>query len=142
MRKMNKCSLSRFDSGLYQIWIRGRASLTHRFVAIFMVLAVLVPGQTVHVPIVQADADVGAPHATIGQTPDDQARDAGDANPSADGLQSKEACAGTECGSCAASIISSPLGSPSLHDLPSDHAVISSAVRPPERLFRPPILLS
>lgn len=107
-----------------------------------MVLAVLVTGQAVHVPIVQADADVDVPHAMMGHTPDEHARDVGDANPSVDGLQSKAACTGTECGSCAASLISSPLGSPSLHDLPSDHAVISSTVRSPERLFRPPIRLS
>lgn len=119
-----------------------RASPTHRIVAIFMVLAVLVAGQAVHVPIVHADADVDAPHAMMGHSPDEYARDVDDANPPGDGLQSKQACAGTECGGCVASIISSPLGSPALHDLPSDHAVISSAVRPPERLFRPPILPS
>lgn len=117
-------------------------SVSHRIVAMLMALAMLVAGQIVHVPAVQAGADVGGSHAMMGDTPDEHTRGVGDANPSMDGLQSKQACAGTECGSCAASITSSPLGSPGLHDLPLNRAVISSAVRSPERLFRPPIFPS
>lgn len=117
------------------------SSLTHRIVAILMALVVLVAGQGVHVPVVQADADVGAPDAMSGHTSDERAVTIGDVMPPGDGLQSEQACVGTECGSCAATVTSSVPGPPSLYDLLSDHAVINSAVRPPERLFRPPILL-
>lgn len=117
-------------------------SLTHRIAAMFMTLALLVAGQAVHMPMAQADADAGASHAMGGHASDGRGLDIGHETPPGEQMQSETECVGTECGSCAASMAASSLGPPPLHDTPPDHAVIDSAVRPPERLFRPPIRLS
>jgi ferredoxin len=117
-------------------------SLTYRIAAVFMALALLVAGQAAHVPVAHADAEAGTPHAMSGHTPAEPALDIGDAMPPADGLQSELDCAGTECGSCAATVTSSARTPAAVQGLPSDHAVINVAVGSPERLFRPPIRLS
>lgn len=118
-------------------------SLSHRIAAILMALAILVAGQGVHAPTAQAGADVGAPHMLSGHASDKAVPKTGDGMmPAEHGRQSEQDCAGVECGSCAATVTSSAFGAPFLHDLPSGHSVINSAVRSPERLFRPPIRLS
>ncbi len=117
-------------------------SLTHRIVAMLMALALLVAGQGVHLPTAQADADAGASQAMSEYTAGDRGLNIADGMPSGGRMPSEWDCAGTECGSCAASIPASTLAPPPLHELPSDEAVINSAMRPPERLFRPPIRLS
>lgn len=117
-------------------------SLTHRIVAVFMALALLVAGQVAHVPMAQADADAGASHAMGGHASDERGLDSGDEMPSGERMQSKVDCAGTECGGCVTSMPRSTFGPPPLNELPTDDAVVDSAVRPPERLFRPPIHLS
>lgn len=129
---------------LLSMFIHARStSPGHRIAAILMALAMLVAGQGVHSPTAQAGADAGAAHMLIGHAPDKAVVKTGDAMmPAEQGQQSEQDCAGTECGSCAATIASSAFGPPFLHDLPSGPAVIASVVRPPERLFRPPIRLS
>jgi hypothetical protein len=125
------------------MFLRARSRLlTYRGFAMLMTLALLVAGQGVHVPAAQADADAGTTYAMSGHSPAEHGLNAGDGKPSGGGVQSQLDCAGSECGGCVASMPSSTLGPPPLHELPSDHAVINSAVRPPERLFRPPIRLS
>lgn len=118
-------------------------SLSHRIAAILMAVAILLAGQGIHMPKAQAGTDGGGPYLVSGHTSDEPVLNMGGGMlPSEHGRQSQRDCAGVECGSCAATATSSTFGSPFLHDLPSGHAVINSAVRPPERLFRPPIRLS
>jgi hypothetical protein len=107
-----------------------------------MTLALLVAGQSVHLPAAQADADAGATYAMSGHSPAEHGPNTGDATPPGGRMQSELDCAATECGGCVASMPSSTLGPPPLNELPTDDAVVDSAVRPPERLFRPPIHLS
>lgn len=117
-------------------------SLTCRIFAMLMTLALLVAGQGVHLPAAQADADAGATYAMSGHSPAEHGPYTSDAKPPGGGMQSELDCAGTECGGCVASMPSSTLGPPPLNELPTDDAAVDSAVRPPERLFRPPIHLS
>lgn len=117
-------------------------SLTNRIFAMLVMLGLLVTGQAVHLPGAQADADAGTTYAMAGHPPAAHGPSTGDGKPARGGMQSESDCTGTACGGCVASMPSSTLGSPPLNELPSDDAAIVSAVRPPERLFRPPIHLS
>lgn len=116
--------------------------MTHRIIAMLVALSVLVAGQVMHLRMVQADADVSGAHAMSVHTSEGHGLKTGDRMPPGDRLQSEKNCGASECSSCAASVSSSTQGPPSLHDPAADRAVTDSAVRPPERLFRPPIRLS
>lgn len=130
-------------SRISSMFPRARSgSLTCRIVGMLMTLALLVAGQGVHLPATQADADAGATYAMSEHSPAEHGLNTDDGRPSGGGMQSELDCAGTECGGCVASMPSSTLGPSPLNELPSDDAVIVSAARPPERLFRPPIHLS
>lgn len=141
--KLFTCEVGAVGPRIRSMFPRARPeSMTQRIVAMLVALAVLVAGQVMHLRMVHADADVSVAHAMSVHTSEEHGLKIGDRMPSGDRLHSEKNCGSTECSSCAASVTSTAHGPPILHDPAADRAVTDSAVRPPERLFRPPIRLS